>query len=185
MDNTGTKIRNRRKELGFKVYELAEKVGVNPVYITQIEKHNKLPSIEIFKKISKALDLPEQNLPQYYSEKYPSLIYTPKLIEDMENLPDDGLDLVNEILEFFPISYPNKGFKNSFKKEIKNFTTALIKRKNPSLLSNNTVIECIEKALEVIVKSQLDTTNLQGNEIDKIEKLLNKKTAPPSGNNGK
>jgi len=50
-------IRKRRQELGLKVYELANKVGVNPVYITQIEKHNKLPAQEVFIKIIKALNM--------------------------------------------------------------------------------------------------------------------------------
>ncbi|MHC4123956.1 MAG: helix-turn-helix domain-containing protein [Planctomycetota bacterium] len=51
MENLGQKIRKRRQELDLKVYELAKKAGVNPVYITQIEKHNKLPSLKILKGI--------------------------------------------------------------------------------------------------------------------------------------
>jgi len=51
----GEVIRERRKEIGLKVYELADKVGVNPVYITQIEKHNKVPSEAVITEIGKVL----------------------------------------------------------------------------------------------------------------------------------
>jgi transcriptional regulator with XRE-family HTH domain len=70
----GDKIRKRREQLGLRVYELAEKVGVNPVYITQIEKHNKLPSPTIVAKISKAL-LVSHNVifNDYVAEKFPEL----------------------------------------------------------------------------------------------------------------
>lgn len=50
-ENFGAAIRKKREKLGLKVYELAHKVGVNPVYITQIEKHNKVPSENLMKKI--------------------------------------------------------------------------------------------------------------------------------------
>ena len=44
MKKFGTILREARTICGLKGYELAKKVGVNPVYITQIEKHDKLPS---------------------------------------------------------------------------------------------------------------------------------------------
>ena len=75
MENIGEKIRKRRKELGLKVYELAEKVGVNPVYVTQIEKHNKLPSIEVFIKISHILKFTKSMNMFYLKFKYPKIGY--------------------------------------------------------------------------------------------------------------
>jgi len=58
MKNFGQLIREKRVTLGLKVYELAEKKGVevNPVYITQIEKNNKLPSILRAKAICDAIN---------------------------------------------------------------------------------------------------------------------------------
>lgn len=56
--NFGTVIRRLREDQGLKAYELAEKIQVHPVYITQIEKHNKPPSIFVMKKISEALHHP-------------------------------------------------------------------------------------------------------------------------------
>ncbi len=69
-DHIGIKIRERRKELGLKVYELANKVEINPVYVTQIEKHGKLPSPEIFLKIEAALNLNPEIRNQYFNDKF-------------------------------------------------------------------------------------------------------------------
>lgn len=46
------------------------KVGVNPVYITQIEKHDMLPSHEVFRKIEDALHLPQEIYNLYVCNKY-------------------------------------------------------------------------------------------------------------------
>ncbi len=43
------------KEVNLKVYELAGKAKVHPTYITLIEKHGRIPSEEIFKRINAAL----------------------------------------------------------------------------------------------------------------------------------
>ena len=55
--NTGKMIKRRRQDLDWKVQELAAKVGVNPTYITQIERYNKLPSLKVITKIAKTLGL--------------------------------------------------------------------------------------------------------------------------------
>lgn len=59
MQKLGSLIRAARVNRKSKmlVMELARKVGVSSVYITQIEKHNKLPSIEVLKQIAKVLNL--------------------------------------------------------------------------------------------------------------------------------
>ncbi len=46
-------------------------VGVNPVWITKIEKHNDLPSIVVYMNIEKSLNLPPTLRVQYFKEKYP------------------------------------------------------------------------------------------------------------------
>ena len=73
MDNVGTLIRKRRQELGLKVLEIAKKVGVNPVYITQIEKHNKLPSYNVFMKIEGVLGRDSGIYIPYLETKYPQI----------------------------------------------------------------------------------------------------------------
>ena len=70
MENLGVTIRKIRNELTLKVYELAKEVGVSPVYITQIEKHGKLPSPAVMKKISEVL-CDEQLFDIYLKMKYP------------------------------------------------------------------------------------------------------------------
>lgn len=70
MENLGAVIRERRERLGLKVYELADAAGVDPVYITRIEKHGKLPSPSIMEKISKALS-DEELFKVYLKIKYP------------------------------------------------------------------------------------------------------------------
>ncbi|MDD5409290.1 MAG: helix-turn-helix transcriptional regulator [Candidatus Omnitrophica bacterium] len=70
MENLGAAIRKRREKLGLKVYELADAVDVDPVYITRIEKHGKLPSPLIMEKISKALS-DEELFKVYLKMKYP------------------------------------------------------------------------------------------------------------------
>ncbi len=77
MPRLGELIRKRRTELGLKVYELADKAGVNPVYITQIEKHGKLPSDAVFSKIEKVLGT--NYYPFYIKEKYPGIAKRLKL----------------------------------------------------------------------------------------------------------
>lgn len=72
MENLGAAIRKKREELNFKVYELADAVGVDPVYITRIEKHGKLPSPIIMEKISKALS-DEDLFKTYLKLKYPTV----------------------------------------------------------------------------------------------------------------
>lgn len=67
----GMIIREYRKKLGLKVFELAKMVGVTHVWITKIEKHNDLPSIVVYMNIEKTLKLPPSLRIQYFKEKYP------------------------------------------------------------------------------------------------------------------
>jgi len=72
-ESFGAAIRKRREMLGLKVYELAVKVGINPVYITQIERHGKLPSPSTMQKIIDELNLTHEAFKIYLKIKYPDL----------------------------------------------------------------------------------------------------------------
>ena len=72
MEKLGAIIRQRREKLGLKVYELAKKVGINPVYITQIEKHGKLPSPKVIDSLERALGISLWIL--YMGEKHPEIL---------------------------------------------------------------------------------------------------------------
>ncbi len=54
-NNLGDKIRANRKERQLKVYELANKIGIHPAYLTQIEKNARVPSPGVLRKIEEAL----------------------------------------------------------------------------------------------------------------------------------
>ena len=73
MEGLGMIIRKRRLELKLKVYELAKLVEVDPVYISQIEIHDKLPAPALFEKIRKILRLDEQVKNLYLHKKLPDI----------------------------------------------------------------------------------------------------------------
>jgi len=86
MKKLGSLLREARKARGLKGYELAKKAGINPVYITQIEKHDKLPSPPVMKRIANVLD--NQTLfNTYVSIKFPELYQTPGF--DLDDLEDE------------------------------------------------------------------------------------------------
>ncbi len=72
MGKLGKLIRSERKKKKLQVKELAKIAGINPVYLTNIEVHGRLPSIPILRKIARELDSFEI-IGQYLSEKYPEM----------------------------------------------------------------------------------------------------------------
>jgi transcriptional regulator with XRE-family HTH domain len=54
----GEKIKQRRKELGLSLRELAEKVELTASFLSQVERDQTSPSIDSLRKISQALDVP-------------------------------------------------------------------------------------------------------------------------------
>lgn len=82
----GEILRELRKEVGLKVYELAEKVKINPTYITQIENYKKLPDPEIFVRILKCLPVSPLACAKlrelYLKNKFPEYQKTDKLLTE-------------------------------------------------------------------------------------------------------
>jgi len=114
MGELGGAIRNQRRGLNLKAYELAQKIGVHPTYITYIEKHDRLPSLEIVAKLEKILKINLQDL--YFKEKHPSIPQRYDIRIDLENKtsifidvkamgPDitekEAVYLINEALEHY------------------------------------------------------------------------------------
>ena len=90
MKKLGMLLREARKERGLKGYELAKKAGINPVYITQIEKHGKLPSASVMKMIANVLQ--NQSLFNLYIKiKFPELHEV--VGEDLDFLEDECQEL--------------------------------------------------------------------------------------------
>ena len=53
----GIKIREARKQKGFTQLMLAEAIGIGEMYVSQIERGIKMPSLNLFIKIITALDI--------------------------------------------------------------------------------------------------------------------------------
>ena len=67
----GEAVKARRKALGLTAEKLADKAGIVRTYISRIERHNILPSPEVFNKIEKALNTSLSR--KYIKEKFPEL----------------------------------------------------------------------------------------------------------------
>ncbi|MDE2222995.1 MAG: helix-turn-helix transcriptional regulator [Candidatus Omnitrophica bacterium] len=158
MANMGQIIRKRRKYLKLQVKELGNKVGVDPVYITQIEVHNKMPSLEVYKKIEKALLLPPYYRTQYFREKHPE--YTKNMltediikqvrdasVKDDPNAPPP--DTFHEVDMFFR-------FKDPTPQEIRAFVLDTAHELNPEVTLNEKTI----KELVSIVKDAIKHRDL-------------------------
>jgi len=68
----GLIIKAQRVASNLKVYELANKVGVTPEFITMIEKGNRLPSAAVVKKLSQVLNIDLQ--PTYLQQRHPDIV---------------------------------------------------------------------------------------------------------------
>ncbi|MBP3627628.1 MAG: helix-turn-helix transcriptional regulator [Clostridia bacterium] len=53
----GKRIREARKQKSFTQQQLAETLGITDVYVSEIERGNKMPSIPLFIAIVEALDI--------------------------------------------------------------------------------------------------------------------------------
>lgn len=58
----GAGVRKYRKRAGLTMEELAEKANLNPVYVGQIERAFKVPSVECLSRLAKALNVKVRHL---------------------------------------------------------------------------------------------------------------------------
>ncbi len=120
MKKLGMLLREARKERGLKGYELAKKAGINPVYITQIEKHDKLPSPPVMKRIANVLGN-QALFNTYVSIKFPELYQMPGF--DLDDL-DEECDKIEEMLK---TGDKSEKTKNEYFKRLHNVDTGLKK----------------------------------------------------------
>ena len=92
----GQRIKNRRQELKLMVKDLASKVGVHPTYITYIEKHGKIPSPALLKKIQAALDDPVLDH-IYLVTKYPDVCK--KFEKEQKNIAGEFLEKAKKLIK--------------------------------------------------------------------------------------
>jgi|SRR3989338_6128147 len=72
----GLRIEKRREEFSMGNYQLADMCLVSPTYIAEVEWGARLPSLPVLKRISKALQMPPEEIltgkrahPVYYADK--------------------------------------------------------------------------------------------------------------------
>jgi len=149
MQNLGTIIRQRREKLGLKVYELAKKVGINPVYITQIEKHGKLPSPKVIDSLEQALDVHLWNL--YLGEKHPEVLKKIGVLAKCGNIENYLLDKdmsTADRLRSMIRSY----IQNPAKQDIKSIVRNMVSETRLSPATDKNKIELLEATLKKLKK---------------------------------
>lgn len=191
MKNVGELIREKRKQLEMKVYELAKKVGVDPVYITQIEKHNKLPSLEVFNRICKIIDLDCKS--QYLAQKYPELgPETTGLRQYLDKVENDlrGINKNEPLFDFCVTNPLGKKIYDfvtvpSNKMTIEEFIAKIITEDCPNYVGNKKVVKFVEKQLKIAVNSwnqHIASHNKLNESIEQICTIIGPPPSPPAKN---
>lgn len=72
MEKFGDCVKRLRKVKGLKIYQLAEKIGTSPEFITQTEKGRKYPSIITLDKLARILGDDLKTI--YFKEHRPDIL---------------------------------------------------------------------------------------------------------------
>jgi len=141
MKNLGEEIRANRQISKLTAKDLANKIGVDPTYITYIEKHGKIPSFTVMKKIKDVLDDPMLGS-IYLETKYPEVCK--EFEEGQKNIADEFLRSIRNALKNHKTPEEKKEIKRRLKEYraklweiVKRFSTTIVK------------LEDMEKSLEL------------------------------------
>ena len=149
MQNLGAIIRQRREKLGLKVYELAKKVGINPVYVTQIEKHGKLPSYKVINSLEQVLNVDLWTL--YMGEKHPEVLKKIGVLAKRGNIgikqPDKSMSTADRIRSTI-MSYIQNPKNQNLKSTVKN----IVSETRLSRITDKNKIELLEATLKRLKK---------------------------------
>ncbi|MGN0548150.1 MAG: helix-turn-helix domain-containing protein [Acutalibacteraceae bacterium] len=92
----GSRLAQRRRELGLKQFELAEKAGLSNNYLSSIERGWSIPSLETFATLCMSLN----TSPDYFLLGTVRTSDVPqKLIENLKLCSDDNLELIDEMIQ--------------------------------------------------------------------------------------
>ena len=92
----GSRLAQRRRELGLKQFELAEKAGLSNNYLSSIERGWSIPSLETFATLCLALN----TSPDYFLLGTVRTSDVPqKLIENLKLCSDENLALIDEMIQ--------------------------------------------------------------------------------------
>lgn len=169
MAKIGEIIRKKRKEMGLKVYELARKVGVHPVYITQIEKHSKLPSSAVIKNIQSVLKIEIGEL--WRREKYPAFYDA----SCTASLFTDGVVLTTgtgSSRKVDPLEWPIYDCIHNSKANYKASVIGVLNECNPSKLENSKLINSIIQRMKKLRQDDINFLKYYKKELKKIARLF-------------
>lgn len=93
----GERIRERRKELGITIEQLAEKTDIGYNHLSNIERGKKIPSLETFIKIVNELDTTSDIILKD-SVKYAKPHLQNDIVKGLENLDTKELKIVTDVL---------------------------------------------------------------------------------------
>ncbi len=141
MEKLGEEIRAARQSLKLTAKDLANKIGVDPTYITYIEKHGKIPSPAVMKKIEDALGDPMLST-IYLQAKYPEVCK--EFEEGQKNVADEFLKNIKNALKNHKTSEEKKEIKRQLE-EYKTKLREIVK----GFLNTIVKLEDMEKSLDL------------------------------------
>ncbi|RLD17041.1 MAG: XRE family transcriptional regulator [Caldiserica bacterium] len=91
----GKRIREERKRLNLTQEELAERVGISPKFLSDIERNRKKASLQTFFKLSQILKLNIENI----SAKTEKKKYSSKFSWILDNLSQEECEILLKIIK--------------------------------------------------------------------------------------
>ncbi|MDD5432978.1 MAG: helix-turn-helix transcriptional regulator [Candidatus Omnitrophica bacterium] len=141
MKNLGKEIRASRQISKLTAKDLANKIGVDPTYITYIEKHGKIPSPAVMKKIEDVLDDPMLGS-IYLETKYPEVCK--EFEEGQKNIADEFLRSIKNALKNHKTSEEKKEIKRRLE-EYKAKLGEIVRRFSNTIVK----LEDMEKSIDL------------------------------------
>ncbi len=96
----GKRIREARKKKMYTQQRLAEEAGIGEVYLSEIERGTKMPSLKVFMKIADALNVSADYLLRYELPSGEHYIYN-DIAEKMKGLSSEDRRVATEILDAY------------------------------------------------------------------------------------
>lgn len=161
----GSRIREIRSALNISITSLSRDVGISNVYLSDIERGKKVPTIQTLEKICTALNI---NMGQFFGEGEDPVALTPELkdlLDTASQLPPEKVNLVNTFLQQIALGHKPKVVKTQVDDEEYQYSYNEDERPAP------TKDEEIENK-EILNKIYDKLKDMTPEEIEKLEKDL-------------
>lgn len=93
----GQRMRQLRKDNGWTLTELAEKIQISQPYLSQIERGDKQPPVDVIVNVCKTLDIPLSQFFENEEDQLPTDIL--QLIETAKKLSSEERKYLNQFLQ--------------------------------------------------------------------------------------